>query len=189
MELLKQRILSEGKIINGEVLQVSSFFNHMIDTHLLYEIGKELAAIFYSFQPTKILTIEASGIAVAAFCALELNIPFIIAKKHNSTSITGDVFTTDVFSYTKQTMFNIRVSKEFISQNDRILIIDDFLSLGSAVEGLMRIINEANATLIGVGICIEKTFLQGASRLISQGVNLHSLVRIKSLENGVILME
>jgi len=186
MELLKQRILSEGKIINGEVLQVGSFKEHMIDARLLHEIGKELASIFKDFQPTKILTIEASGIATAAFCALELNIPFIIAKKHNAINITGDVYFTDVFSYTKQTNFNIRVSKECINQNDRILIIDDFLSLGSAVEGLIRIINEANATLIGVGICIEKSFLQGASKLISQGINLHSLVRIKSLDNGVI---
>jgi xanthine phosphoribosyltransferase len=186
MEMLKERILNEGKIVNSDVIQVSSFLNHMIDTKLLYEIGKEFARVFFDCQPTKIITIESSGIPIAAFCALELQIPFIIAKKHSAINLTGDFFNAEVFSYTKQTVFNIRISKEFINQGDRILIIDDFLACGGAVEGLMHIINEANATLIGVGICIEKSFLQGASKIISQGVNLHSLVRIKSIEDGNI---
>jgi len=186
MELLKKRILSDGKIVDGNVIQVSSFLNHMIDTKLMYEIGKELVSIFKDYTPTKIITIETSGIPIAAFCALELQIPFIIAKKHTALNLTGDFYTADVFSYTKQSTFNIRISKEYINQNDRILIVDDFLACGGAVEGLIQIINEANAILIGVGICIEKTFHKGAEKLISQGVNLHSLVRIKSIENGVI---
>jgi len=186
MELLKKRILSEGKIVDGNVIQVSSFLNHMIDTELMHKIGKELASIFRDCKPTKIITIETSGIPIAAFSALELQIPFIIAKKHSALNLTGEFYTADVFSFTKQSTFNIRVSKEYIDHNDRILIVDDFLACGGAVEGLMRIIHEADAHLIGVGICIEKTYHQGAAKLISQGVNLHSLVKIKSVENGVM---
>ena len=186
MDMLKEYILAKGKIIDGNILQVSSFLNHMIDIKLLHEIGKELAAIFNDSHPTKIITLESSGISIATCCALELQIPFIIAKKHSAINLTGDFYSTEVFSYTKQAMFNIRVSKEFINQTDRIIIVDDFLASGGAVDGLIRIIDEANAALVGVGICIEKSFLQGASRLISQNVNLHSLVKIKSMENGVI---
>jgi len=186
MDLLKERVLLEGKIVDGDVLQVSSFLNHMIDTRLVHEIGKEFANIFSACHPSKIVTIEASGISIAAYCALELQIPFIIAKKRSATNLTGDVYSTEVFSFTKRTTSNIRISKEFLTKNDKVLIIDDFLAAGGAVEGLMRIINEAKAVLVGVGICIEKSFLRGASNLLSQGVNLHSLVRIESMENGVI---
>lgn len=186
MELLKNRVLSDGKIVDGNVIQVSSFLNHMIDTQLMSEIGKEMARIFKDCAPTKIITIETSGIAIAAFSALELQIPFIIAKKHTALNLTGDFYTTEVYSFTKQSVFNIRISKEFINKNDKILIIDDFLACGAAVEGLIRIINEAGASLAGVGICIEKSFHEGAEKLLSHDVNLHSLVRIKSIEGGVI---
>lgn len=190
MELLKKRVLTDGKIVADDVLQVSSFLNHMVDTKLVHEIGKEFASIFKNCFPTKIITIETSGISIAAFCAFELQIPLLIAKKHSAFDLTGDVYNADVYSFTKQTTFNIRVSKEFINKCDRIIIIDDFLACGDAVEGLIHIINEANAFLVGVGICIEKSFLQGASNLRSRGINLHSLVKVKSLENGIIeLME
>ena len=186
MEILKERILSEGKILEGNILQVSSFLNHLVDTRLLHQTGKALAAVFADCRPTKIITIETSGVPFAAFCALELQIPFIIAKKLKSLNLSDDVYTSEVFSFTTQVMYNMRVSKDCINQNDKILIIDDFLASGKGVKGLMSIIRQANATLVGVGICIEKTFLQGAAELIRQGVNLHSLVRIASIENNTI---
>jgi len=187
MDLLKERILKDGKIGDGGVLRVNEFLNHLVDTQLLYEIGKAMAGIFRKCQPTKIITIEASGIPIAAFCALELQIPFIIAKKHSPTNLPTDTYNAEVFSYTKKAISNIRVSKDVIHSSDRILIVDDFLARGGAVNGLMTIVKEANATLVGVGICIEKSFQQGASGLITEGVNLHSLVKIKSLENGTII--
>ena len=187
METLKKRILKDGKVIDGNILQVSSFLNHMVDIQLLSDIGKEFVSIFSDYHPTKIITIEASGISIATVCALELKIPFIFVKKNYSSNIPDDVYSTDVFSYTKQKSFSICVSKEFINCNDRLLIIDDFLASGSALNGIIHIIKEANATLIGVGICIEKTYQKGASNLLSQGVNLHSLVKIKSLEGGIMI--
>ena len=186
MDLLKERILKEGKVLNGNVVQVSSFLNHMVDTQLLYEIGKEFASVFRAYKPTKVITVEASGIPFAAFCAFELGIPFIIAKKHDSTNLPENFYSAKVFSYTKNLSTNIRVSKDVICKDDRMLILDDFLAYGSAVDGLISIIKETNAELVGVGICIEKSFQDGAVNLASQNVNLHSLVKIKSLENGIV---
>jgi len=187
MESLKERILKDGKVVDGNILQVSSFLNHMVDIRLLSDIGKEFASIFTDCRPTKIFTIEASGISIATMCAIEMQVPFIIAKKYSSSNLTDNVYNAEVYSYTKQKAFNISVSKEIINSNDRLLIVDDFLAFGGAVNGMMHIIEEAQATLVGVGICIEKSFQQGASNLISQGINLHSLVKIKSLENGKII--
>jgi len=186
LESLKNRILTDGKVVDGNILQVSSFLNHMVDMNLLSNIGKEFATIFKDCRPTKILTIEASGIPIATMCAFELQIPLIIAKKNISSNLTGAVYCAEVFSHTKQKSFNIIVLKEHLNQNDRVVIIDDFLAFGAAVRGTIHIIEKAQATLVGVGICIEKSYQQGASELISQGVNLHSLVKIKSLENGII---
>ena len=185
MDLLKQRIEQEGKVLPGNIIQVSSFLNHMVDPILMHEIGKEFASVFREQKPTKIMTVEASGIAMAAFTAFELKIPLIIAKKYTTINLTGNIYTTEVYSYTRKESVNIRVSKEFLGENDRVLIIDDFLAYGGAVNGLYRIICDANAKLIGVGICIEKTFQHGAKELNEQNVNVHSLVRIKSLENGI----
>ena len=186
MDLLKERIIKDGKVLEGNVLQVSSFLNHMVDTALLYEIGKEFASVFGPQKPTKIMTVEASGIPFAAFCAYELQIPFIIAKKHSSTNLPENFYSAEVYSYTKRASANIRVSKDFILSEDKVVILDDFLAFGSAVDGLISIIEEANATLLGVGICIEKSFQDGAANLASKNINVHSLVRIKSLENGIV---
>jgi len=188
MELLKQRILKEGRILPGNIVSVSSFLNHMVDPFLMQEIGKEFAAIFRGQKPTKIMTAEASGIPMAAFTALALDIPFIIAKKYSTINLTETFYSAEVFSQTRQVSVYIRVSKEFLNENDRILIIDDFLAFGSAVNGLYKIIQEAKATLIGVGICIEKSFQEGAADLEAKHINLHSLARVKSLENGVITL-
>ncbi|MCL2051029.1 MAG: xanthine phosphoribosyltransferase [Lachnospiraceae bacterium] len=186
MKSLRERVLSDGKVLNDNVLQVGSFLNHMVDINLLHEIGKEFAKVFKDLKPTKIITIEASGIPMAALCALELGIPFIVAKKQSSSILKENIFKAEVFSYTKQKAFSIYVSRDVIKGDDRLLIIDDFLASGEAVSGLIKIINEANATLAGVGICIEKTYQNGAKDLYSKNINLHSLVRIKSLAGGVI---
>lgn len=189
MNFLKERVLKDGVIVDDNVLQVSGFLNHMVDTPLLCEIGKEFANIFRECKPTKIITVEASGIHIATVCALELQIPFVIAKKQGVLNLMGDFYHTEVFSFTKQACYCLCVSKKCIKDKERILIIDDFLAYGNAIDGLIRIINEANAVVVGVGICIEKSFLQGASKLMSQGINLHSLVRIKSLEGDAIALE
>jgi xanthine phosphoribosyltransferase len=186
MDSLKERILKDGRIINGNVLQVGKFLNHLVDVQLLSAIGKEFARFFKDCQPTKIITIESSGIPIAAITSLEMQIPFVFAKKNYSSNLTNDVYSAKVYSFTKKTYFDIYVEKDFIKQTDRLLIIDDFLACGSAANGLIEIIKEADAVLLGVGICIEKSFQQGASNLIKQGINVHSLVKIKSLENGII---
>jgi xanthine phosphoribosyltransferase len=186
LEALKDRIIKDGKVGSDKVLLVDTFLNHMVDTKFVYEIGAEFAKIFAGACPSKIVTVESSGIAIAAYCALHLQIPFVIAKKYYSSNLPKDVYSAEIYSYTKNTSANIYISKEAVSSSDSILIIDDFLAYGSAVLGLTRIINDAQAGLAGVGICIEKSFQPGANELISKGINLHSLVRIKSLEGGNI---
>jgi xanthine phosphoribosyltransferase len=189
VDLLKQRIISEGKVLPGNIIQVSSFLNHMVDPELIGAIGKEFANVFRDSKPTKVITLEASGISMGLMTALELHIPLIIAKKYSTINLTGNIYSAEVYSYTRKESVFIRISKEFLDENDRVLIIDDFLAYGGATNGLIQIINEANAKLIGIGICIEKSFQQGAVNLIDQHANLHSLVRIKSLENGIIEMQ
>jgi len=187
MDALKERILADGKVLDGNILKVSSFLNHMIDAQLMSLIGIEFAQKFADQKPTKIITIETSGIAMAAFTAYELKIPFIIAKKHASALLNDDdCYSADIFSHTKQILNNVRIPRNFINPSDRLLIIDDFLAHGKAVLGLIDIIKEANATLLGVGICVEKSFQAGAKELNARGVNLHSLAKIKSLENGKV---
>lgn len=186
MDILKKRVLKDGKIINGGLLDVSSFLNQMIDIQLLSDIGKAFSEIFIEHQPTKVITIESSGISMAIACSLELKIPCVIARKCLLTNSLVETYNSEVFSHTKQKNFNICVSKNHITETDRVLIIDDFLACGNAANGLINIVEEAKATVIGVGICVEKSFQNGADKLISQGVNLHSLVKIKSLDNGVI---
>jgi xanthine phosphoribosyltransferase len=183
MKELKERILKYGKIGESNVLKVD-FLNHIVDTQLLYEMGKELSSIFKNCYPSKILTIEASGIAIAASCALELRLPFVIAKKDYSINSPTDVYKTEIYSYTKEKIYNVYVSKNAITPKDRILIIDDFLANGCAVKGLIEIIAKAESTLVGIGICIEKSFQQGL--LNPEEQNLNSLVKIKSLDDGVI---
>lgn len=185
MEKLKQKILTEGRVLPNNVLKVDSFLNHQLDPAFLLEIGREFAKRFSSFNPSKILTVEASGIALALMTGYILNIPVVFAKKRRGT-IPENFFYAKIFSYTRQENIFITVDRKYLGQKDRILIIDDFLATGEATRGLVEIIKASGATLVGIGIAIEKSFQAGANYLSKLGVPSESLVKIKSLENGKI---
>lgn len=181
MQLMEQKILSDGKVKNGEVLKVDSFLNHQIDVVFLNEIGKEFFRLFGDCGVTKILTIEASGIAIASITAQYFNVPVIFAKKNKTKNISGDVYTAKVESFTHGTTYDIMVSKDFLSENDRVLIIDDFLAKGAALCGLIKLVEDAGATVVGAGIAIEKAFQNGGDIIRSKGVRVESLARIKAM--------
>ena len=188
MEILKKRILKDSIVLPGNIIKVGSFLNHMVDIELMKEIGEEFTRIFGPAKPSKILTIEAAGIPIAAMTALALNIPFIIAKKYDSIEFVNPAedYAAKVTSYTKKSQHIIRVSKAFIDSDDKVLVLDDILANGDAAKGLIDIISQSKAELVGFGACIEKSFQEGAAELKAIGINLHSLVRVKSLDGGVI---
>jgi xanthine phosphoribosyltransferase len=186
VQLLKERILKEGRILEGNILKVDSFLNHKIDVELLNEIGKEFKKRFHDKNVTKILTIEASGIAIAVIAAQYFNVPVVFAKKTESKNLDKEVYEGSVYSYTKAKQYKIRVSKKYISKEDNILIIDDFLAKGQAILGLKEIIDSAGANLAGVGIVIEKGFQTGGGLLREAGINIESLAIIDSLEEDII---
>lgn len=187
MELLEQRIRKDGKIREGGVLKVDSFLNHQMDINLFCEIGKEFYRLFGEGQVTKILTIEASGIGIACLTAQYFRVPVIFAKKNKTKNIAGEVYTSKVESFTHGKVYDIIVSKEFLLPSDRVLIIDDFLANGSALQGLIKLVQDAGATLVGAGICVEKAFQPGGDLIRGMGVQLESLAKIKSMsvESGV----
>ena len=186
MKLLKDKIIEEGVSRGTEIVKVDKFLNHQVDPFLLREIGKEFYARFKDENITKILTIESSGIAIAAFVALEFGVPFVFAKKYNSRNIDNDVYQADVYSFTKCTTSTIRVAKDYITNNDRVLIIDDFLANGCALKGLINVIEQGGATVCGCGIVIEKSFQPGAEEIKKMRYRVESLARIKSINNGKI---
>ena len=181
MELLEERIRRDGKIRGGDVLKVDSFLNHQMDVSLFAEIGKEFRRLFGDCGVTKILTIEASGIGIACVTAQFFGCPVIFAN------IAGDVYTSKVESFTHGKVYDIIVAREFLRPEDRVLLIDDFLANGSALQGLIKLVEDAGATLVGAGICVEKAFQPGGDRIRSMGVRVESLARIKSMseETGV----
>ena len=187
MELLEERIRRDGKIRGGDVLKVDSFLNHQMDVSLFAEIGKEFRRLFGDCGVTKILTIEASGIGIACVTAQFFGCPVIFAKKNKTKNIAGDVYTSKVESFTHGKVYDIIVSREFLRPEDRVLLIDDFLANGSALQGLIKLVEDAGATLVGAGICVEKAFQPGGDRIRSMGVRVESLARIKSMseETGV----
>jgi len=180
---LRKYILENSKIINRDDLRVNNFW---MKTKLLNRMGERFAEIFEKDDPSKILTIETSGIPIAAFCALKLGIDFGFARKHKRNAYGNEDLITSVWASDMRKQIDILVSKELINRGDRVVIIDDFLSSGEAVKGLSEIIKSAKANLVGVGICIEKSFKTGAKRLESKGVKLHSLIKIESLDNEII---
>lgn len=182
MKLLEERIRKDGKIRGTEVLKVDSFLNHQIDVGLLDEIGREFFRLYGEDGVTKILTIEASGIGIACMVARHFNVPVIFAKKNKTKNIAGDVYTSKVESFTHGKVYDIIVSKEFLNPEDRVLVIDDFLANGSALQGLIKLVTDAGATLIGAGICVEKAFQPGGDLIRSMGVRVESLARVKSLD-------
>lgn len=186
MKLLEEKILNCGTVLPGNILKVDSFLNHQLDVNLLSELGKEFYRLFSSCNITKILTVEASGIPIACFAAQHFDVPVVFAKKGHHKNIGNDVYTAEVFSFTKGTSYTIFVSKKYLSVEDNILIIDDFLANGQAVLGLKKIIEDAGATLQGVGIAIEKGFQNGGKEIRSQGVNLRSLAIVDSMTDDSI---
>lgn len=187
MELLKQRILKDGKVKEGGVLKVDSFLNHQMDVVLINEIGREFRRRFAGENVTKILTIEASGIGIAVLAAQHFdNVPVVFAKKSKSKNLDGELYISQVESFTKGTVSEIQVSKKFVGPQDTVLIIDDFLAKGKALMGLLDIVRQSGAKLAGCGIVIEKGFQEGGQLLRSQGIRLESLAIIDSMEDGVI---
>ncbi|SCP96103.1 xanthine phosphoribosyltransferase [Anaerobium acetethylicum] len=187
MKLLQDRILKDGVFKEGGILKVDSFLNHQMDIELLNEIGKEFARLFKDKKVSKILTIEASGIGIACIAAQYFGVPVVFAKKAQSKNLDGEIYTSTVHSYTHDKEYIIRVSKKFITKDDCVLVIDDFLANGKALIGLMEIIEQSGAELAGCGICIEKGFQDGGKYIRSLGVDLQSLAIIDYDENGNVL--
>ena len=191
MELLKQRIRRDGVVKGNDVLKVDSFLNHQIDVALLEEIGAEFQRRFAGCGVNKILTIEASGIGIACITAQSFRCPVVFAKKSQTKNIAGEVYTTKVESFTHGKVYDVIVSKKFLGPEDTILIIDDFLANGAALEGLIDLVNQAGARLAGAGIVIEKAFQPGGNRIRAKGVRVESLARVKAMseENGVEFLD
>ena len=183
MQILKDRIRKDGKIKAGNVLKVDSFLNHQMDIKLFGEIGKEFKRRFADVEVTKILTIEASGIAVGSVVALEFACPLVFAKKSKTKNIAGDVYKTQVASFTHGTTYDVMVSKRFLTPEDRVLIVDDFLAVGNALRGLIDLVHQSGATLVGCGTVIEKGYQHGGDQLRAEGVRVESLAIVESMDH------
>ena len=182
LNFLEQRILKDGIVKEGNVLRVDSFLNHQLDVELLEEIGKEFYKRFKSEEITKVLTVEASGIAIACFVAQKFKVPVVFAKKSKSINLSDDVYSAEVESFTHKTKNTVVVTKKYISKNDSILVIDDFLANGAALQGLISILNQAGTTVAGIGIAIEKGFQPGGQFIRNMGYHLESLAIVDSMD-------
>lgn len=186
MDILKERILQEGKALSETVLKVDSFLNHGVDARLMYDIGTYFKEYYKNHGVTKIFTIESSGIAPTVMTAMQMELPMVTLKKQNSKILNGDVYQTTVHSFTKGSDYELTLSKKYISPEDNILVIDDFLANGEAALGAIRLIEEAGAKVAGVGIVIEKSFQPGRAILDEKGYDVYSLARIGKLGKGII---
>ncbi len=184
MELLEQRILADGKVFPGNVLKVDSFINHQLDTDLLYKLGESCAKHFSGQEVTKVLTIEASGIALATMAAYHLGVPALFAKKSQTSNQSKDVYSTQVKSYTHNRVYDIFVAREYLQAGDRVVIVDDFLAVGEAVNGLMRLVEQAGATVVGACIAVEKGFQKGGDNLRAQGIDVCSFAIVDSMDDN-----
>ena len=182
MKLLEERIQKDGKVKQGNVLKVDAFLNHQMDGRLFKEMGKEFQKRFEGEEINKILTIEASGIGIACMVADVFDVPVVFAKKTQTKNIAGDVYTTRVESFTHGRIYDIIVSKEYLGKDDKVLVIDDFMANGKALEGLIQLVKDSGATLVGAGIAIEKGFQPGGDMLREQGVHLESLAIVESMD-------
>ena len=187
MQQLKERILREGRVLPGDIIKVDGFLNHRVDTALMGAIADEFAKYFDVKDITMVLTAEASGIALATICAQRYGVPMVFAKKAKSDNIEGGLYQSDIYSYTYKKKVTLLVSKEWLSSDDKVLIIDDFMANGEAMRGLCDIVTAAGATLLGIGCAVEKGFQGGGDRLRAAGVNLKSLAIIESAEPGNIV--
>ena len=183
MELLEQRILHDGKILPGGVLKVDSFLNHQIDPQLLYEMALEFKRLYARECITKVMTLEASGIAIASMTGFVLGCPLLFAKKSKSKNITDDVYAVEVESFTHGNTNTVVCSKEYLHASDRVLIVDDFLATGAALIGLNALVEQAGATVVGAGIAIEKVFQGGGAALRSKGMRVESLAKILAMDD------
>ncbi len=183
MRLLEERILRDGKVRPGGILKVDGFLNHQMDIELFTALAREWHAAYKNDNVNKILTIEASGIGLACIAAQEFGCPVLFAKKSKTKNIDGSVYTTRVRSYTHGNVYDVIVAREYLHSTDRVLLIDDFLANGAALEGLCDLVRQAGATLVGAGIAVEKAFQPGGERLRAQGLRIESLARVASMSD------
>lgn len=183
MELLEQRILTDGKVLPGGILKVDGFLNHQIDPQLLYEMALEFKRLYDGTGINKILTIEASGIAMAAMTDYVFSCPLVFAKKSKTKNISNNVYSVEVASFTHGNTNTVVVSKEYLSAKDRVLIVDDFLATGAALVGLKALVEQAGGVVVGAGIAVEKVFQGGGDMLRSQGLRVESLAKIASMDD------
>ncbi len=184
---LEKKILAEGKVYPGNVLKVGSFLNHQLDVDFLMEMGEEIARLYKDCKISKILTIETSGIAIAFAAATKLHVPVVFAKKSKSLNISSNVYTTQVTSYTYNKEYKVVVEKDFLNEGDIVLIVDDFLASGCALEGLMDLAKQAGAKVAGITVAIEKGFQKGGDKLRAQGIRVESLAIIDSMNEPDIV--
>ena len=182
MKLLEEKILKEGKVLPGNILKVDGFLNHRIDVKFMCEIGKEFKRLFADCGINKILTIEASGIGIACGVAQHFNVPVVFAKKSKSINIEGEMYTAEVESFTHKNKNQVIVSKRFLNEDDHVLIIDDFLANGCALQGLIQIVQQAGATVEGIGIAVEKGFQTGGKIIRNLGFHLESLAIMEEMD-------
>jgi len=189
MELLKQRIMEVGVVVSDQVLKLDAILNHQVDPTLIMEMGKEFARLFRESKPDKVLTVESSGIPIAFATALQLGVPMVFARRKKTVTMDQDTYSERVPSFTKGIVTDIMVSAHLLSKGERILLIDDFIANGDAARGLIRIIEKAEAELVGVGIAVEKLFQAGGRSLRERDIRVESLARIASLSGGQIRFE
>ncbi len=188
MELLEQRIRKDGEVLPGNILKVNSFLNHQIDTVLLDKMAEEFARLYKDVEVTKILTIEASGIAIAYPVAQQFKVPLVFAKKHQSLNVNDDVYVTKVWSFTHKADYNVVVARKFLNKDDKVLIVDDFLANGSALNGLIDLVEQAGAKVQGICIAIEKGFQDGGEKIRERGYRIESLAIVdKMTEDGKVI--
>ena len=187
MQLLEERIRNEGKVLPGDIIKVDGFLNHRVDTVLMKQLAQEFKNHFEETKPTVVMTVEASGIALATATAMEMGLPLIFAKKAKSDNIEGGLITSEIFSYTYKKKVRLIVSSEWLKPTDRVLIIDDFMANGEAVRGLVNIVHAVGAELVGIGIAVEKGFQGGGDMLRDMHENLYSLAIIEGAEPGKIV--
>ena len=183
IKALEQKILSEGKVFPGNVLKVGSFLNHQLDVDFLMQMGEEIKNIFETENITKILTVEASGIAIAVTVAAHLHVPVVFAKKNKTNNISDSVYSAKVYSYTHAKEYTIVIEKKYLTKDDNVLIVDDFLAHGNAINGLIEIVNSANASVAGVSCAIEKGFQKGGDALREKGVRVESLAIVETMSD------
>lgn len=186
MKLLEMKILEAGHVLDSDILKVDNFLNHQVDPNLLNKMGEDMAKHYANLGVTKILTLEVSGIPLAFTTALYLNVPMVYAKKTKSVTLTDEVYTSVVKSFTKKITYDIKVDKKFLVPGDKVLIVDDFLATGAALQGLSEICKQAEAEIVGYGIAIEKTFQNGGKYFRDLGYDVYSQAMISSFEGGKV---